>query len=421
MAAIRSARTIETLGKPGRYSAGNGLYLVISPTGHRTWILRYQLEGRRTDMGLGPYPAISLADARGAASDARRQVAQKISPIAARKASRRASKPVPTFSDVAARVIEDIAAQSTNEKVKYRAKLLLGKKYCTRILNKPVNAISAADVARLLSGVKATKPETARKLHGLLAKVFEAARVLLRDQHGIALGDLPTNLKDLKALGYELRVRNQPHPALDPAQVPEFMAALRQRESTAFRALELLVLTGLREGEVAGAKWSEFDVGGALWTIPIERLKDRLHRKQPHRVPLSSRALKIIRQMQGQDDEWVFPGVGTEKSIAAPSILQALKKLNADKNGKPIWLDPVSKKRIVVHGFRSTLRTWAEERGFRREAAEESLGHKVAGQIEARYRRTDILEERRKLLDAWARYCGSGKADSKVVPIRARK
>ena len=397
------------------------MYLVISPTRHKAWVLRYQIKGKRTDMGLGPYPAITLASARGAANDARRQIAQKISPITARKAAMRAAQPVPTFSDIAERVIEDVGAQSTNEKVRYRAKLLLGKKYCGRILNKQVNAISAADVARLLNGVKATKPETARKLHGLLAKVFEAARVLLRDQHGIALGDQPTNLKDLKALGYEPRVRNKPHPALNPAQVPEFMAALRQQESIAFRALELLVLTGLREGEVAAAQWSEIDLEAALWTIPAERLKDRLHRKQPHRVPLSNRALKVIRGLQGRDDDWVFPGLSTDKSIAPQSILEALKKLNVDKHGKPLWLDPDSKRRIVVHGFRSTLRTWAEERGFRREAAEESLGHKIGNQIEARYRRTDILDERRKLMDAWAAYCGAAKTEARVIPIRAKK
>ena len=421
MATIRLARTIDTLTRPGRYSAGEGLYLVFSPAGHKAWVLRYQLDGKRTDMGLGPYPAIGLAAARGAASDARRQLAQKISPIVARKAARRAAQPVPTFSDITQRIIEDVGSQSTNEKVRYRAKLLLGKKYCGRILNKPVNAISAADVARLLNGVKATKPETARKLHGLLAKVFEASRVLLRDQHGITLGDLPTNLKDLKALGYDPRVRNKPHPALDPAHIPEFMTALRQQNSIAFRALELLVLTGLREGEVAGAGWSEIDLDAALWTIPVERLRDRLHRKQPHRVPLSNRAVRILGKLKGLHEHWVFPGLDTEKSIAPQSILEALKNLNADKNGKHIWLDPVSKKRIVVHGFRSTFRTWAEDRGFRREAAEESLGHKVAGQMEARYRRTDILEERRKLMDAWAAYCGTTKADAKVIPIRAKK
>lgn len=371
-------------------------------------------------MGLGPYPAVSLSSARAAASDARRQIAQKISPIDARKAAKKASQPLPTFLEVAKRVIDDVGTQSTNEKVRYRAKLLLGKKYCGRILNRPVNSISAADVARLLNGVKASKPETARKLHGLLAKVFEAARVLLRDKHGITLGDQPTNLKDLKALGYDPRVRNRPHPALDSRDAPHLMAALRQKEGTALRALELLVLTGLREGEVAGAQWSEIDLDAALWTIPIERLKDRLHRKQPHRVPLSSRAIKIIRGMKNLNDCWVFPGLGKEQSIAPQSILEALKKLNADKHGKPIWIDPDSKRRIVVHGFRSTLRTWAEERGFRREAAEESLGHKIGNQIEARYRRTDILEERRKLMDAWAQYCNSPATGAKVVPIRKK-
>jgi integrase len=184
--------------------------------------------------------------------------------------------------------------------------------------------------------------------------------------------------------------------------------------------LELAALTGLREGEVAGAEWSEFDLDAAVWTIPIERLKDRAHRKQPHRVPLSGRALKIIRGMKGSHERWVFPGLDTERSIAPQSMLEALKKLNADKTGKPIWLDADSKRRIVVHGFRSTLRTWAEERGFRREAAEQSLGHAVANQIEARYRRTDILDERRKLLDAWAAFCSAPPSAAKVIPIGKR-
>ena len=421
MASIKSARSAETIKEPGRHSAGSGLYLVVTPSKSKAWVLRYQINGRRTDMGLGAYPAVGLSEARAATAKAKQQIAQEADPIVARKAARKASKPLPSFAGIAERIIDDVGKQSTNEKVRYRAKLLLGKKYCGGILSKPVNAISAADVAKLLNRVRATKPETARKLHGLLAKVFEAARVLLRDQHGITLGDQPTNLKDLKALGYEPRVRNKPHPALDPAHAPEFMAALRQKESIAFRALELVVLTGLREGEVAAAQWSEIDLEAALWTIPPERLKDRLHRKQPHRIPLSNRAIRIIRGLKDLDDEWVFPGIGTDKGIAPQSILEALKKLNADKHGKPIWLDPVSRERIVVHGFRSTFRTWAEERGFRREAAEESLGHKVAGQIEARYRRTDILEERRKLMDAWAAYCGTAKADGKVIPIRAKK
>jgi integrase len=421
MAIIKSARSVETLKRPGRHSAGEGLYLTISPSGRKTWVLRYQMDGSRTDMGLGPYPSVSLSDARRAASEAKRQISQKIDPIKARDAARKTALPLPTFSKIAERVIDDVGAQSTNEKVRYRAKLLLGRKYCARLSSRPVNEITAADIARLLNDVKAKKPETARKLHGLLAKVFETARVLLRDQHGITLGDLPTNLKDLKALGYDPRVRNRPHPALDWREAPQFMGALRQREGIAFRALELVALTGLRESEVAGAQWSEINLDAAIWTIPIERMKDRLHRKQPHRVPLSRRAIKIISSMSDLNERWVFPGLDTERSIAPQSLLEALKKLNLDKHGKPIWVDPDSKRRIVVHGFRSTLRTWAEEHGFRREAAEQSLGHAVGNQIEARYRRTDILDERRKLMDAWGAYCQSERSSGKVVALMAKR
>ena len=418
MAAIKSARTVETLREPGRYSSGSGLYLVVSPAGSKSWVLRYQLNGRRTDMGLGKYPDVGLSDARAAAGEARRHISQKIDPIKARKASRKASKPVPAFSEIAERVIDDIGRQSTNVKVRYQAQLRLGKKYCGHFLERPVNVITAADIARLLNKVRATKPETARKLYSLLTKVFETARVVLRDDYGVTLVDVPTNLKDLKVLGYDPRAESNPYPALDWHEAPEFMAAVRKRVGVTYRALEIATLTGLREGSVAQAKWSEIDLKTKVWTIPIERLKDKRTRKHPLRVPLSNQSIEIIMGLQGLSDLWIFPGRKSTKPIVPQSLLEALHRMNMNENQKPIWVDPQSKRRIVVHGFRSTLRTWAEEEGFRREAAEESLGHKVGNEVESRYRRTDILDERRKLMDAWADYCTLGAISADVIHIR---
>ena len=421
MASIKSARSAESIKEPGRHSAGSGLYLVVTPSSSKAWVLRYQLNARRTDMGLGAYPIVGLSEARAAAETAKRHLSQKIDPIKARNDARMASKPLPTFSEIAERVIEAIGRQSTNEKVRYQAKLRLGKNYCAQFLAKPVNTITAADVAKLLNTVRATKPETARKLHSLLAKVFETARVILRDQHGVTLGEMPTNLKDLKALGYDPRIESNRYPALDWHDAPAFMTAVRKRVGITYRALELAALSGLREGSVAEAQWSEIDLKTKVWTIPIERLKDKRTRKNPLRVPLSTQSIEIIMGLHGGSDLWLFPGRKSTKPIVPQSLLEALHRMNKSEKREPIWVDPESKRRIVVHGFRSTLRTWAEDHGFRREAAEESLGHKVGNEVESRYRRTDILEERRKLMDAWAAYCGSAKADGKVIPIRAKK
>lgn len=413
---IKSARKVEATKLPGRYSAGNGIYLVVSPKKHKTWILRYQVGGRRRDMGIGAYPTVSLAEARHRGAEARRQISRGLDPIAVRKDARKAAQPVPTFDDMAQLVTADIDRKSTNEKVQYRAKLLLGKSYCSALLARPINTISAADIARLLNKVRAKKPETARKLHGFLSKVFEVARVVLRDEHGVALGDLPTNLKDLKALGYDPRVRNKAHPALSWVEAPKLSAALRKREGIATRALEVALLTGLREAEVSLAEWPEIDLEAGIWTIPVNRLKDRQHRSQPHRVPLSRRVSEVIRSLNGLSEKWIFPGLVPKRPIAPQSLLQALKSLNKGADGKVIWLDSESKKPIVVHGLRATLRTWAEDNGFRREAAEQTLGHSVGSAVEVRYRRTDILDERRKLLEAWSDFCSS-KPSSKVVPM----
>lgn len=418
MARINSNKAIEALTMAGRYRIDDGLYLMVSKTGRRSWVLRYQRDGRRHDAGLGAYPSVTLTDARQMALDARRSLAMGLDPIHQRRLAQQAGLAIPTFSDIAAKVLETVARDALNEKSLFRARLLLGPKYCKSLLDRPVNSITSADLAKILNGVAATRRETARKLHGVLSKVFEAARVTLRDVHGIELGNQPTNLRDLRALGYDRRVINKNYPALDWRDAPEFMTALRGRTGTAYRALELTILTGVREGAVAGAKWEEFDLDAGIWTVPLSRLKDRRHREKPLRVPLSSRVLETLKAVEGLDSTWVFPGLRPKRPIVAQSMLQALKlKLNRDASGQPIWLDPESRRPIVVHGFRATLKTFADDRGIRREVSELTLGHSFGGDVERRYRRTDLLDDRRRFLQAWSDHCNQS-VSANVVALR---
>ena len=418
MTKIASTRAIEALTRPGRYSIGHGLYLVISPSGRRSWVLRYQCDGTRHDAGLGAYPKVSLTEARDAAHEAHQQIRKGLDPIQERHKARVVTAPIPTFREIAATVIADVSRQAVSDKSIARAKRLLGPQYCACWQDVPVTEISTTDIASKLISIAAQKAETARQLHIFLGKVFDAARVILRDRNGIPLRENPTSIRDLRALGYGRRALHTSHAALDWRQAPEFMAALRTRDGISFRALEFTVLTGVREAAAAGAQWSEFDLEAAVWTIPLERLKDRLHRKQAFRVPLSKDCLAILNRMQGLHPTWVFPGLSGTQAVAPQSILQALKlRLNRDEDGRAIWLDSDSGRPIVVHGFRATLKTFADDHGFRHEVSEFTLGHAVGGNVERRYRRTDLLEERRLFLQAWADHCSSYRRGN-VVPIR---
>ena len=197
-----SARFVETTSKVGRHVDGAGLCLIVAPNGSKKWVLRYQVNGRRRDMGLGPYPDVSLALARERAAAARRTAAAGDDPIEQRRAQRE-KKPIPSFKEIAAEVITLEQAKSGNEKVRYQWQLLLGPSYCDSLLDKRVNEITTGDIERVLRPVWHSKPETARKLHRRLRRVFEHARVRLRDVHGVLLPDNPARWDDLKALGFE--------------------------------------------------------------------------------------------------------------------------------------------------------------------------------------------------------------------------
>ena len=189
--------------KPGRQSDGEGLHLVVSETGRKKWVLRYQVAGVRKDKGLGFYPDVGLKDARTKAGEFRALIARGIDPIEAARAAKRAAKPLPTFKDIARLVVEDAQAKSVNAKVRYQWERHLGEAYCADILDRPVNEITTLDVAAVLRPVWRTKPEVARKLYPAIRRVFDRARVMLRDEHGVTLLENAARWDDLKAMGFE--------------------------------------------------------------------------------------------------------------------------------------------------------------------------------------------------------------------------
>jgi integrase len=235
-------------------------------------------------MGLG---RMGLKQAREAADEVRRQIRTGLDPILARRTARDTRAAIPTFEAIAREVIDEAQARSTNDKVRYQWELLLGPRYCGPVLKKPVNEITTLDVEKVLRPVWRTKPETGRKLLIRLRRVFDYARVHLRDKHGIAMPGNPASWEDFRDRGFEriTKPSRGRQAALDYEQVPEFLRAVRARKGIAARALEVALLTGLRTGEVIGAKWSEIDLGRQIWVIPPERLKDRRTRAEPYRIP----------------------------------------------------------------------------------------------------------------------------------------
>ena len=404
-------RTVQTV-KSGRHSDGDGLHLVVGENGRKKWVLRYQVRGVRRDKGLGSCPEVGLKEARGRAGADRGLIAKGVDPIQERQAARRAAKPLPTFGDIARLVIADAQSKSTNVKVRYQWERHLGPVYSGPLLARPVHEITTVDVAAVLRPVWRTKPEVARKLYPAIRRVFERARILLRDEHGISMADNPARWTDLKAMGFEppVQLSKGRHPSLPYPLMPEFVADLRARDAIAARALEFLILTNVRTDAVLKATWDQFALDQAVWTVPLVNLKDRKHRTQGFRVPLVERAVEIVQRMRlGQVSGYVFPGQAHGKPLSNMALLTLLKRMNS---GEKKWLDPASSRPITAHGFRATFRTWAEEVAtFPHAVIEQAMGHEVGTQVERAYRRTDVLDKRRGLMEAWAQWCSRMRVD----------
>lgn len=387
-----TARKVVTA-KPGKYSDGGNLYLIVSPNGSRKWVLRYTWRGRAKEMGLGSAATVSLADAREKAAGARRKIDQGLNPIDERKRD----NGVPTFGEMADQVREALSAGFRNEKHKAQWKSTLAT-YAAPLSSKPVDTITTDDVLAILKPIWTTKAETASRLRGRIEKVLDAAKA-----KGFRDGENPARWRGHldHLLPRPLKLARGHHAAMPYDEVAGFVTQLRDRDATAALALELCILTAARSGEILGMRWDEIDLDKKIWTVPAHRMKAG----REHRVPLSQRAAAILVRLTGaRSGDFVFPGQRRDKPLSNMAMEMMLRRMKIEN--------------ATVHGFRSSFRDWAgNETGYPRELIETALAHVIGDKAEQAYRRGDALEKRRRLAEEWAGYCEQERL-AKVISIR---
>lgn len=381
---------IRKLAAPGRYADGNGLYLVVEPSGAKHWILRIVVQAKRRDIGLGGFPLVPLAEARELAYEFRKIARQGGDPLAER---RKARAVIPTFEEAARKVHAAHKPSWKNAKHADQWINTLAEYVFPTFGDKCVDLVDSADILKVLSPIWLTKAETARRVRQRIGAVLDWAKTA-----GFRSGDNPvtTITKGLP----KQNSRETHHAALPYPEVPDFIKSLRSAEQVSEivkLAFEFLVLTAVRTGEVINAQWAEFDLSASVWTIPPERMKaDR-----EHRVPLPPRCIEILKRLQELSDgsEHVFPGRLEKKPLSNMAFLMALRRMN---------LNPP----VTAHGFRSSFRDWAaEQTNFAREVCEAALAHTVDNKVEAAYRRSDLFDKRRDLIATWAAFSTSACAE----------
>ena len=398
---ILVAKQVQTL-PPGRHGDGGGLYLLVRDSGSRFWLFRYKVEGKMREMGLGPASgsgAVTLADARAKAADLMKQVRAKVDPLAerAREAAAKEAEAKAalikgkTFEQVAKALIASKEAGWRNDKHRAQWGSTLETYAYPTMGAVPVSEIDTGHVTTALNPIWTTIPETASRLRGRIEAVLDYAKAM-----GWRVGENPARWRGhmanlLPARGKVARVQH--HSALPWAEMGAFT-----------------ILTAARSGEVFGARWCEIDLANKVWTIPGERMKAG----REHRVPLSPAAITVLKAMEiarPEDDDkgeaFVFPGAKTGSPLSGMAMLVLLRRMNRDD--------------ITAHGFRSTFRDWvAESTSYAGEIAEAALAHVVSNAVEAAYRRGDLFEKRRKLMEAWAEHCAkvAKPSSAKVTPIR---
>ena len=379
-----TAVQVRQIKTPGRHADGNGLYLLVEPTGAKRWVLRTVVRGRRRDIGLGSARLVLLVEARETAILYRKTARAGGDPIAEH---RKPNVTVPTFAEAARLVHQQHAPAWRNPKHAEQWINTLSQYAFPHFGDRRVDEVEPADILRALSPIWLTKPETARRVRQRVRAVFDWAKGA-----GHRHGDNPVD-GVARALPRQ-NDRAAHHAALPYGEVPAFVQALRAGDTSEITALafELLILTGARTGELLGARWEEIDLDRGIWTIPAGRMKAR----REHRVPLAPRAVEIIERAKSLStgSDFVFPGRSAGKPLSNMVFLKALERMKVD---------------ATAHGFRSAFRDWAaEQTNFSREVCEAALAHTIKNKSEAAYRRGDLLEKRRELMVAWSRYLSTG-------------
>lgn len=387
-------RTVRTA-KPGRHIDGDGLMLEVQASGGRQWVLRYQLNGRRRDMGLGGYPEVSLAEARERAAAARKLArGQRLDPLVERKRAKAL-----TFKKAAEELIESKRAGWRNAKHAAQWTATLESYAYPKLGDLNVKAVDTAAVLDALRPIWSEEPETASRVRQRIEAVLDYATA-----KGARTGDNPArwrgHLDNLLPKPSKVK-KVEHHAALDWREAPAFMAELAQREGTAARALAFAILTAARSGEVRGMRWHELDLEASVWTVPADRIKAG----KEHRVPLTAAALALLGRA-GEPNALAFPS--PTKSDAPLSDMTLTVVLRRMGRGN-----------LTAHGFRSTFRDWAgETTAHAREVIEAALAHRLKDKAEAAYARGDLFTKRRKLMEDWAAHLARVEP-AKVVPLRA--
>lgn len=391
-----SALKVGRLKIPGMHAVGgvSGLYLQVADTDARSWILRATIGGARRDMGLGGFPDVSLAMAREKAREARLKIDQSIDPIEARREARSALKAqaaaARTFQQCATAFMDARSSEWRNPKHRQQWANTLEQYAYPVIGSLVVRDVELAHVLRIIEPIWKTKTETASRVRGRIESVLDWATV-----RGFRTGENPARWRGHldKLLAAPARVTKvEHHEAMPMDDVPKFMSSLRTKRGTGARALELVVLTAARSGEVRGARWGEIDLQNAEWLIPGERMKAG----KDHRVPLSTAAVRLLSALPRVDGtDLVFPST-KNTPLSDMTLTKAMRDMRLQ---------------AVPHGFRSTFKDWASERtDYPNEVSEMALAHSIGDKVEAAYRRGELFEKRRLLMRDWATHCDGIKA-----------
>ena len=387
-----TTRAVQARHTPGRIADGNGLYLLVGPTGSKSWMLRTVVMGRRRDIGLGGVKLVSLAEAREEARRLRRIARNDGDPLVERRRKR-----VPKFEDAARLVHAAHAASFRN--IKYRKDWLSSLNGVFAAFGaKHVDAIASGDVLTALAPQWLAKPETSRRVLQRVRTIFEWCKA-----QGYCAGDNPT--QGITKVLPKHRGEQQHHAALPYQEVSGFLRTLQTADASASvrLAFEFTILTAARTIEVLRATWAEIDLEAKTWTIPGARMKGG----REHRVPLAARAVKILQDAQALSDggPYSFPGRSPKQPLSNMVFLMLVRRLGRSD--------------FTPHGFRSTFRDWASERtSFPHAVCEAALAHTLRDKTEAAYHRTDLFDRRRDLMAFWAKFATSKPAD--VVAIAGR-
>ncbi len=377
-----TAMQVRQLKVAGRYADGNGLYLLVDPSGAKRWLLRTVVQGRRRDIGLGGLSLVSLAEARELAVEYRGLARAGGDPLAER---RRQRKIAPSFKNAAELVHAEQKAGWRNAKHANQWINTLTQYVYPTIGDRPIDQIDTPEILRVLSPIWLAKPETARRVRQRMGVVFDWAKAA-----GHRLGENPV-AGVAKGLPKQ-KDADSHHAALPFAEVPAFVKRLQSSAEgeLARLAFEFLILTVSRTSEVLRAAKTEVNLTQAIWIVPAERMKAA----RVHRVPLGPRCIEIVERASelGADSPYLFPGRSPKAPMSNMVLLMMLRRMKVN---------------ATAHGFRSSFRDWASETtSFPRELAEMALAHTIENKVEAAYRRGDLLEPRRKMMQAWANFVG---------------